>query len=47
MILLEQFSEELLIRGLGLIVDLIDKEFSVLSYIISAINRVIKDEQVK
>lgn len=44
MILLEQFDEEKLIKGLQLIGETLDKEFSVLSYIISAIDRAIKDE---
>ena len=47
MLLLEQFDEETLIKGLQLISEIIDKEFSVLSYIISAINRLIKDGQMQ
>lgn len=47
MLLLEQFDEETLIKGLQLISEIIDKEFSVLSYIISAINRLIKDGQIQ
>ncbi|MEA3423588.1 MAG: pentapeptide repeat-containing protein [Bacillota bacterium] len=47
MLLLEQFDEETLIKGLQLISEIIDKEFSVLSYIISAINRLIKDGQTQ
>ncbi|MBN2259771.1 MAG: pentapeptide repeat-containing protein [Clostridiales bacterium] len=47
MLLLEQFDEETLIKGLHLTSEIIDKEFSVLSYIVSAINRLIKDGQMK
>ncbi len=47
MILLEEFDEEKLIKSLLLISETIDKEFSVLSYIISAINRVIKEDQIQ
>jgi hypothetical protein len=47
MLLLEQFDEETLIKGLQLVSETIDKEFLVLSYIISAINRLIKDGQME
>jgi hypothetical protein len=46
MLLLEQFDEETLIKGLQLVSEIIDREFFVLSYIISAINRLIKDGQM-
>ncbi len=46
MLLLEQFDEETLIKGLELISKTIDKEFSVLSYVISAINRLNKDGEI-
>lgn len=47
MLLLEQFDEETLIKGLQLISEIIDKEFSVLSYIIGAINRLIKAGKIQ